>query len=58
MLDVDSDAVVVVQSVGSSAVVVTASEHWVSAPEAVIIASGIGGAAFALAPAAGSSVVA
>jgi hypothetical protein len=49
---------VVVHSVGSSAVVVDASECWVSAPEVVAAASGIGGAAFALASVAGSSVAA
>jgi hypothetical protein len=58
MLVVGSDAVVVVHSVGSSAEVVAASKRWASAPEATAIASGIGGAAFALASTTGSSVVA
>jgi hypothetical protein len=39
---VGSDAAGVVHSAGSSVVVVTASEHWVSSPEAVAIASRIG----------------
>jgi hypothetical protein len=58
MLDVSSNAVVVVHYGGSSAAVVAASECWVSAPEDVAIAFGIGGATFALASVAGSSVVA
>jgi hypothetical protein len=48
---------VVVHSAGSSATVVAASEHWVSAHEVAAVASGIGGAAFALASMTGSSVV-
>jgi hypothetical protein len=55
---VGSDAALVVHSTSSSAAVVAALEHWVSASEAATIASGIGGAAFALAFAAGSYVVA
>jgi hypothetical protein len=58
MLAVGSDVAVVVNSAGSSTAVVTASEHWASAPEAAAIAFGIGGAAFALASMAGSSMVA
>jgi hypothetical protein len=51
MLTVGSDTAVEVHSTGSYATVVTASECWVSASE-------IGGTAFALASATGSSVVA
>jgi hypothetical protein len=58
MLAVGSDVVVAVYSTGSSAVVVAASERWVSASEAMTVASRIGGTAFTLASAAGSSVVA
>jgi hypothetical protein len=58
MLAVGSDTAVAVHSAGSSATVVAASEHWVLASEAAAIASGIGGAAFALASMAGSYVVA
>jgi hypothetical protein len=58
MLVVGSNAAVVVHSTGSSTVVVTASERWVLAPKAAVVASRIGGTAFALAYAAGSSVVA
>jgi hypothetical protein len=54
---VGSDMVVVVHSTGSSTAVVDASERWVSAPETTTVASGIGGAAFALASTAGSFVV-
>jgi hypothetical protein len=57
MLVVGSDMVVVVHSTGSSTAVVDASERWVSAPETTTVASGIGGAAFALASTAGSFVV-
>jgi hypothetical protein len=53
-----SIVVVAIHSIGSSTVVVTASERWVSASEVVATASGIKGAAFALASTAGSSVVA
>jgi hypothetical protein len=55
---VGSDVAVAVHSVTSSDAVVPASEHWVSAFEATAVASGIGGAAFALASAASSSVLA
>jgi hypothetical protein len=58
MLAVGSDVVVAIHSTGSSAKVVTTSEHWVSASEAVAIASRIGGATFALASVADSSAVA
>jgi hypothetical protein len=57
MLVLGSDMVVVVHSTGSSTAAVDASERWVLAPEATTVASGIGGAAFALASTAGSSVV-
>jgi hypothetical protein len=42
MLVVGSEAAVVVHSASSSAVLVTASEHWVSASKAAAIASRIG----------------
>jgi hypothetical protein len=55
---VGSEATVAVHSTGSSATVVAASEYWVLASEAAAVASGIGGASFALASVAGSSMVA
>jgi hypothetical protein len=58
MLVVGSNMVVVVHSASSSAAVVAASEHWVSAPKAMVVPSGIGGTTFALASTVGSSVVA
>jgi hypothetical protein len=58
MLAMGSDAAEVVHSAILSAAVVTTSERWVLAPEAVAVASRIGGAAFALASMADSSVVA
>jgi hypothetical protein len=58
MLVVGSIVAVAAHSASSSAVVVTASARWVSAFEAAAVASGIEGAAFALAYTAGSSVVA
>jgi hypothetical protein len=58
MLVVGSIMAVVVHYVGSSVVVVTASEHWVSASGAMAIASEIVGAAFALASMTSSSAVA
>jgi hypothetical protein len=42
MLVVGSEAAVVVHSASSSVVLVTASEHWVSASKAAAIASRIG----------------
>jgi hypothetical protein len=48
---------VVAHSAGSSTAVVAASAHWVFASEAVVVASKIEGAAFALTSMAGSSVV-
>jgi hypothetical protein len=50
--------VVAIHSASSSAVVVTASEHWVSASRAATIAFEIEGNAFALASTTGSSAVA
>jgi hypothetical protein len=58
MLVVGSIMAVAIDSTNSSVAVVAASERWVSTFEAATIASGIKGAAFALASAAGSSVVA
>jgi hypothetical protein len=58
ILVVRFDTAVAAHSTGSSAMVVIASEHWVSAYEAATVASRIVGAAFALAPVAGSSMVA
>jgi hypothetical protein len=58
MLVVGPVIAVLVHSVGSSVVVVTASEHWFSASGAVAVASKIEGATFALACVAGSSAVA
>jgi hypothetical protein len=55
---VGSDAMVVVQSTGSSTTVVAASKRWVSAPEVAAFASEFGGATFALASTTSSSVVA
>jgi hypothetical protein len=49
---------VVVHSAGSFAMVVAASERWVSTSEAVTVASEIEGTAFALASMASSSMVA
>jgi hypothetical protein len=57
MLVVGSDVAVAVHSAGSSTVMVTAFERWVSASEAATVASGIGGATFALASVADSSAV-
>jgi hypothetical protein len=58
MRAVGSTVVLAAHSVGSSAVVVAASECWVSASRATAIASEIEGAVFALASTAGSSAVA
>jgi Asp/Glu/hydantoin racemase len=58
MLAVGSIVVVAAHSAGSSVVVVTTSARWVSAFEAAVGASGIEGAAFALASTTGSSVMA
>jgi hypothetical protein len=58
MLVVGSLVAVVVHSAGSSALVVAASEHWVSASRVVAVASKIEGAAFVLASVADSSMVA
>jgi hypothetical protein len=58
MLAVGSVIAVAIHSTGSSAVVVTSSQRWVSTSEAVAVTSGIEGTAFALASMAGSSVVA
>jgi hypothetical protein len=57
MLAVGSTVAVVVHSVDSSAVVLSASMCWVSASEAVADASKIVGAAFALASVVDSSAV-
>jgi hypothetical protein len=57
-MDVVLTMAVVVHYAGSPATVVTASERWVSAYEATIVASRIEGDAFAWASMAGSSVVA
>jgi hypothetical protein len=58
MLAVGSVWAVAVHSASSSIVVVATSTRWVSAPEAVVIASRIRGTAFALTPVASSFVVA
>jgi hypothetical protein len=60
MLAIGSVVAVAAHSTGSSAVVVTASACWVSASEAMTVASRIEGVAFAFALASvfGSSVVA
>jgi hypothetical protein len=55
---VGSVVAVAVHSASSSTVVFTASECWVSTSDATVVASGIEGVAFALASAAGSSIVA
>jgi hypothetical protein len=57
MLAVGSIMVVAAHSTGSSAAVVAAFAHRVLAYETTVVASGIGGAAFALAYVAGSSAV-
>jgi hypothetical protein len=55
---VGSTMAVAAHSVGSSTMVVAASACWVSASEAVAVASGIEGVAFVLASMDGSSMVA
>jgi hypothetical protein len=58
MLAMGSIVAVVVHSAGSFAMVVAASERWVSTSEAVTVASEIEGTAFALTSMASSSMVA
>jgi hypothetical protein len=58
MLAVCSVMAVAAHSTGSSTALVTATESWVYASEATVVASGIEDAVFALAPMTSSSVVA
>jgi hypothetical protein len=58
MLVAGSVLAVAIHSAGSSGVVVTASEHWVSASASTTVAPKIEGTAFALASTASSYVVA